>query len=110
MSVQTVDGLSGPIIINGPAAANYDEHLGALFLTDWSHTTAFETWRTCAVYGCFTVVPNGLINGTNTFDCSSSPDAACIGGRKRFELTFTPGKKYRIGLVGAQADGYFPLQ
>lgn len=39
-------------------------------------------------------------------DCSSSSDTDCIGGGKRFELTFTPGKKYRIGLVGTQADGH----
>jgi FtsP/CotA-like multicopper oxidase with cupredoxin domain len=52
-------------------------------------------------------VPNGLINGTNTFSCSSSSDAACLGTGKRFELTFEPGKKYRIGLVGTQADGHF---
>jgi hypothetical protein len=52
------------------------------------------------------VVPNGLINGTNTFDCSGSSDPACLGGGKRFELTFEKGKKYRIGLVGTQGDGY----
>ncbi len=104
--MQTVDGLSGPIIIHGPATADYDEHLGALFLTDWSHITAFETWETCGKYGCFTVVPNGLINGTNTFDCTDSSGPACLGTGKRFELTFTPGTKYRIGLVATQADGY----
>jgi hypothetical protein len=58
------------------------------------------------VYGCFTVVPNGLINGTNTFDCNGSSDAACLGTGKRFELTFKKGTKYRIGLVGTQADGF----
>jgi FtsP/CotA-like multicopper oxidase with cupredoxin domain len=105
-SVQTSDGLSGPIIIHGPATANYDEHLGALFLTDWSHETSFDLWKNVEKYGGFPIVPNGLINGTNTFDCTGSEDAACLGTGKRFEMTFTPGKKYRIGLVGTQADGY----
>ncbi|CZR69308.1 related to Laccase-2 [Phialocephala subalpina] len=105
-SVQTVDGLSGPIIIHGPATANYDEHLGALFLTDWSHDTSFETWKNTEKNGLFPIIPNGLINGTNTFDCTGSSDAACLGTGKRFELSFTPGKKYRIGLVGAQTDGF----
>ncbi|KAF8860413.1 laccase precursor [Acephala macrosclerotiorum] len=105
-SVQTVDGLSGPIIIHGPATADYDEHLGALFLSDWSHETSFETWESTEKYGLFPTIPNGLINGTNTFDCAGSLDVACLGTGERFELSFTPGKKYRIGLVGAQADGF----
>lgn len=106
MSVQAADGLSGPIIIHGPATANYDEHLGALFLTDWSHETSFETWQNTQKNGLFPIIPNGLINGTNTFDCAVSTDPACLGTGKRFQMTFAPGKKYRIGLVGTQADGY----
>jgi FtsP/CotA-like multicopper oxidase with cupredoxin domain len=63
-------------------------------------------WKSTEKYGGFPIVPNGLINGTNTFDCTGSTDAACLGTGKRFELTFSPGVKYRIGLVGAQADGF----
>lgn len=106
-STQVIDGLAGPIMINGPATADYDEHLGALFLSDWDHGTAAEMWESIEKYGLFPTIPNGLINGTNTFDCSGSTNDACLGTGKRFELTFTPGKKYRIGLVGTQADGFF---
>lgn len=38
------DGLLGPLIINGPATADYDEDLGMLFLSDWSHIPASELW------------------------------------------------------------------
>lgn len=95
------------MIINGPATADYDEHLGALFLSDWDHGTAADMWNSIEKYGLFPTIPNGLINGTNTFDCTSSTDEACLGTGQRFELTFTPGKKYRLGLVGTQADGFF---
>ncbi|RDW76169.1 hypothetical protein BP5796_06990 [Coleophoma crateriformis] len=105
-SIQVTDGLAGPIIINGPATADYDEHLGALFLTDWDHETAFDLWKNAERHGGFPLISNGLINGTNTYDCSGSTDAACLGTGKRFEMTFVQGKKYRIGLVGTQADGY----
>ncbi|RDW82847.1 hypothetical protein BP6252_03959 [Coleophoma cylindrospora] len=105
-SIQVTDGLAGPIIINGPATADYDEHLGALFLTDWDHETAFDLWKNAERHGGFPLISNGLINGTNTYDCSGSSDAACLGTGKRFEMTFVQGKKYRIGLVGTQADGY----
>jgi FtsP/CotA-like multicopper oxidase with cupredoxin domain len=77
-----------------------------LFLTDWSHETSFETWKNTQKNGLFPIIANGLINGTNTFDCASSSNTACLGNGKRFEMTFTPGKKYRIGLVGTQADGF----
>lgn len=102
-----IDGLAGPIIINGPATADYDEHLGALFLTDWDHVTAVELWESTEKYGGFPIIANGLINGTNTFDCNNSTDTACLGTGERFELTFAPGTKYRIGLVGTQADGFY---
>lgn len=107
-SYQAVDGLSGPIIIHGPATANYDEHLGALFLTDWGHTTATETWMTSMMRGLFPLIPNGLINGTNTYDCGilNIGDKNCKGTGKRFQVEFESGKKYRIGLVGTQADGF----
>jgi FtsP/CotA-like multicopper oxidase with cupredoxin domain len=40
-SAQYGDGVVGPLIIDGPATANYDVDLGALPLTDWYYTPAF---------------------------------------------------------------------
>jgi hypothetical protein len=107
-SYQTVDGLNGPLVINGPATANYDEDLGAVMLTDWAHDTSTETWMTTMRNGLFPIISNGLINGTNTFNCAllDPLDANCIGGGERFKMAVQPGKKYRIGLVGTQADGF----
>jgi len=63
------------MIINGPATANYDEDLGTLFLSDWSHIPVSELWDT-AKLGAPPALDTGLINGTNTFS----------GGGKKFEV------------------------
>ncbi|TVY83578.1 Laccase-2 [Lachnellula suecica] len=105
-SLQYGDGLLGPMIINGPATANYDEDLGALFLSDWSHIPVTQLWDT-AKLGAPPMLDNGLINGTNTYNCSKSTDANCIGGGKKFEATFEAGKTYRFRLVNSAVDGHF---
>lgn len=110
-SSQLGDGLYGPIIINGPATANYDIDLGPVFITDWFHSTTFEVWERHAKYGGFPVrtgaVPdNGLINGTNTFPCDDSEDPKCLGTGKRSETTFVPGQKHRIRVIDSQVDGW----
>ncbi|POS75460.1 laccase [Diaporthe helianthi] len=105
LSLQYGMGVLGPMIINGPATADYDEDLGALMLQDWSHETAFSLWDT-AKQGAPPTVENGLINGTNTYNCRSTD--ACTGtvGRK-FETSFEAGKKYRIRLINGATDGHF---
>jgi len=103
---QYADGLLGPMIINGPATADYDEDLGMLFLSDWSHTPTSVLWDTARRGGPPTL-EGGIINGTNTFDCSGSTDANCVGGGKKFETVFEAGKKYRIRLINSAVDGHF---
>ena len=103
---QYADGLLGPMIINGPATADYDEDLGMLFLADWGHTPTSVLWDS-ARQGAPPTLEGGIINGTNTFDCSSSTDANCIGGGKKFETVFEAGKKYRIRLINSAVDGHF---
>lgn len=66
----------------------------------------FELWDAARV-GAPPSLDNGLVNGTNTYDCSSSDDANCIGGGSKFETTFVSGKKYRIRLVNTAVDGHF---
>ena len=100
------DGLLGPLIINGPATADYDEDLGLLFLSDWSHTPACQLWDTARL-GAPPTLETGLINGTNTWDCSSSSDATCIGGGKKFETVFEAGKKYRLRIINTAIEGHF---
>lgn len=61
-SLQYADGLYGPLVLNGPATADYDEDLGLLFLSDWSHTSAFALWDSARA-GAPPSLENGLVNG-----------------------------------------------
>lgn len=106
-SLQYAEGAFGAMVLNGPATADYDEDLGVLFLNDWSHTEAFTLWDTAKVSGPPTM-ENGLINGTNTYDCSAATtDAKCLGNGTKWETTFEAGKKYRFRVVNAATDGHF---
>ncbi|TPX12651.1 uncharacterized protein E0L32_000828 [Thyridium curvatum] len=105
-TLQYAEGLFGPMNIYGPATANYDEDLGSVFLQDWPHTEAFALWYK-ARQGGPPVMENGLINGTNTFNCTGSADKKCVGGGKKFEVNFEAGKKYRMSVVNVATDGHF---
>jgi FtsP/CotA-like multicopper oxidase with cupredoxin domain len=107
--LQLATGLFGPIVIHGPASANYDVDVGPVLVQDFFHRSVWEIWektqRVLAVQQ--PEAENGLINGMNPYDCSDSDDAACVGGAtKRFETTFEKGKKYLFRVVGVQSDGY----
>lgn len=105
LSLQYGMGILGPMIINGPATADYDEDLGVITLQDWAHKTAFALWDT-AKQGAPPTMENGLINGTNTYNCTSTSTCTGIVGKK-FETRFQAGKKYRIRLVNVATDGHF---
>ena len=107
ISLQYSEGLFGPLIFRGPATADYDEDLGALFLQDWSHIPTVSAWRDKEKYGITHSLNNLLINGTNTFDCSTISDENCIGGGKKSETIFQPGKKYLIRLINVATDSQF---
>ncbi|KAI3335779.1 putative extracellular dihydrogeodin oxidase/laccase [Ustulina deusta] len=94
--VQAWDGVFGGIVINGPATANYDEDLGTLMLSDWSHETADVEVLYAEANGPPTL-ENGLINGTNVYD----------DGGSRFETTWVSGTSYRLRLVNTAADTHF---
>ncbi|KAL8329973.1 hypothetical protein RB597_005326 [Gaeumannomyces tritici] len=106
-SLQYTEGLFGPMIFYGPTTANYDEDLGTLFLQDWDHDTAWHGWENVASKGAGPLPANGLINGTNTFDCKNSTDTNCVGGGKKFSATFKKGKKHLIRIINNSADAHF---
>ncbi|KAH8891112.1 laccase [Thozetella sp. PMI_491] len=111
-TLQYAEGLFGPLILNGPATANYDVDAGMIFLNDWSHVSAFTLWNNTSngfspQEGIPPTLDNTLINGLNTFNCAGSTDANCIGGGKKFSTVFDAGKKYRIRLVNAAVDAQF---
>ncbi len=80
-----------------------------MFLQDWSHIPAFVMWDSPGGprSGRPATLDTGLVNGSNTWDCSGSTDPNCIGGGKKTELVFEAGKKYRLRLVNVAIDGHF---
>lgn len=98
-SSQYGEGATGNIVIDGPAAANYDVDLGPLPVTDWFYKTAFQINYITNVNLQHASPPppgdNILINGTNK-------DAS--GHGKYFETTITKGKKYRLRLINTSVD------
>ncbi|RMZ78737.1 hypothetical protein DV737_g3767, partial [Chaetothyriales sp. CBS 132003] len=108
VNLQITNGLFGPLIINGPATADYDEDVGAIFLQDWMHRSAFSSWFDNQKWGITESLSNTLINGTNSYDCSlAAADPNCVGGGEKFSLVFEPGKKYRMRLINVAADSQF---
>lgn len=95
-TLQYGNGLLGPLVINGPATANYDVDLGPVLLTDWSHEDAFTIWDKVASKGLPPLLPTGLINGKNVWG---------FGGQ-RSEFIFKSGTSYRLRLINTAIDGY----
>lgn len=79
-----------------------------LFLGDWHHTDIWQLWESTARGGFPPTLDGGLINGTNTYNCTGAQDTTCTGviGTKH-ETVFEAGKKYRLRLVNVAADGHF---
>ncbi|KAJ2903916.1 hypothetical protein MKZ38_009151 [Zalerion maritima] len=80
------ESVVGGIAINGPATANYNDDLSAVFLNDWIHETADELWTTAGVYG----------DGDDDDQTGS-----------HLELAFEKGASYRMRLVNAAVDTPF---
>ncbi|KAJ4367277.1 laccase, multicopper oxidase, benzenediol:oxygen oxidorectuctase [Neocucurbitaria cava] len=100
-SIQYGDGVVGPIIIDGPATANYDEDLGALPITDWYYTPAF-TLNEVAQHSLSgpPTADNILVNGTHVNK---------NGGGSYAKMTVTKGKKYRIRIINTSVDLTFSV-
>ncbi|KAF7905495.1 uncharacterized protein EAF01_006016 [Botrytis porri] len=94
--LQYGDGFFGPLVINGPATANYDVDLGMLFWNYWNHVPVQSLWDK-AKTGAPPTLLTGLMNGINTYN----------GAGKKFQTTFKSGMKYRIRVVSTAVDGHF---
>lgn len=99
-SLQAWEGVVGAIVIDGPASANYDEDLGAIVLTDWSHETADELFYYDKKNGP-PYLENGLINGMNIYNDGHRQ----VG--QRFTTRFQSGSSYRLRLVNTALDTHF---
>lgn len=100
-SIQYGDGVVGPLIIDGPATANYDEDLGALPLTDWYYTPAFTLNEVAQHSVRGPPVPdNLLVNGTHV---------NANGGGNYAKLNVVKGKSYRIRIINTSVDSVFSV-
>ncbi|KAI5285518.1 laccase, multicopper oxidase, benzenediol:oxygen oxidorectuctase [Ascosphaera aggregata] len=98
-SLQFSEGLYGPLIIHGPATADYDVDLGPVFISDWYHQTAFTTWSQAEkqALGVRVQSDTGLINGKNQWNILT-------GEYEVFE--FEKGKKYLLRIIAVQTDSW----
>lgn len=109
LSLQMSLGLVGPIVIHGPATANYDVDIGPVLVSDWFHSSVWDIWTETQRVVALNQpkAQNGLINGLNPYDCIvSDVNPNCVGGAKRFEVQFEPGKRYLIRVVGVLMNAY----
>lgn len=90
------EGITGRIIINGLATANYAEDLGILFLNEWTHETADALYSSSKRTGPIKL-DYRLINGTNVYG-----DAGA-----RFSFDFVSGTSYCMRLVNGAIDTTF---
>ncbi|KAF2711638.1 multicopper oxidase [Pleomassaria siparia CBS 279.74] len=95
-SLQAWEGVAAPLIINGPATANYDEELGTILLTDWSHETADALYPSAEANGP-PLLTTGLINGHNVWD----------GLGSRYNTSIVAGTKYRVRIINGAIDTFF---
>ncbi|KAI5284553.1 laccase, multicopper oxidase, benzenediol:oxygen oxidorectuctase, partial [Ascosphaera atra] len=98
-SLQFSEGLYGPLVIHGPATADYDIDLGPVFIQDWYHQTAFTTWAQAEhqALGVTVSSDTGLINGKNMWQ----------GVQGQYEVfKFEQGNKYRLRIIGVQTDSW----
>ncbi|KAF2087923.1 multicopper oxidase [Saccharata proteae CBS 121410] len=95
-ALQAWEGIFGPIVIHGPATANYDEEIGPIMLNDWSHETCDALYEHAQSVGPPTL-DNGLINGVNTWE----------DGGSRYETIVSSGSSYLMRIVNAAIDTHF---
>lgn len=100
-TLQYADGIFGPLVINGPASANYDEDLGTLVLQDWSHIPAFTRWG--GNPGGNPTLENIALNGTNTY----TDQTTGVTTGSKMEVVVEQGKTYRLRLINVAIDGGF---
>lgn len=108
-SAQAAGGLFGSMIIYGPHDnADYDVDLGPVLISDWYHDDYFSLVEdTMAPESANELPPvsnNNLINGKMNYPCQSN-DTTCTPNAGVSKFNFESGKKYRLRLINAGAEG-----
>lgn len=99
-------GVVGPIVINGPATANYDVDLGPFPITDHYHQGPYvaddQTLANlnAASPGGPPNADNILVNGTMSSN----------GKGSYAKVTIQPGKKHRLRLINTSVDNFIRVK
>ncbi|KAH6666788.1 Cupredoxin, partial [Halenospora varia] len=108
-SAQYAAGLLGPMVIHGPDTSAYDIDMGPILLTDHYHGEYMDLVRQVVSTDITKVLVksnNNLIQGRNNYDCSLvSDNTPCASNAGLTNFKFTPGKKHRLRLINAGAEG-----
>ncbi|KAF0358077.1 multicopper oxidase [Gigaspora margarita] len=110
---QYIEGIIGPLIVhepNDPYKNECDEEI-IVILQDWYHTdakTLLATFLSPASQGNEPSPDNGLINGHNSFNCSSASEGSdCVSNAPLAQFKFVKGKKYKLRIINASAFSAF---
>ncbi|KEF61060.1 uncharacterized protein A1O9_02625 [Exophiala aquamarina CBS 119918] len=96
-------GIRGPIIIHGPATANYDYDMGTIMVDETFSQTIFQmAWNIARVRGALPASTNYLLNGKN-----KSPDGS-TGESARWVVK--KGKKHLFRIINSAAQSAFAVR
>ena len=110
-SAQYAGGLLGAMIIYGPHDNyQYDEDLGPVLISDWYHGEYFSLVEDVMRPAADGVPPpssqNNLINGKMNYPCqNATAGVKCTPNAGVSKFAFESGKKYRLRLINAGAEG-----
>jgi L-ascorbate oxidase len=94
------DGIRGPIVIHGPATANYDIDMGTVMVHDAFPVSAFQQAYRVAHFGT-SPSTNYLLNGANRATDNAS------GKHALFKIK--PGKKHLFRFINAAVQDVYTL-
>ncbi|PQE32229.1 multicopper oxidase protein [Rutstroemia sp. NJR-2017a WRK4] len=98
-AAQYGDGILGSVVINGPAALDYDYDLGPMPITDFYYQSSYEAGLMSVKNGP-PDADNGLLNGTNM-------NLGETTGYYNNVTALVPGAKYRLRLINMSVDNHF---
>ncbi|KAK3934272.1 laccase [Diplogelasinospora grovesii] len=103
-SNQYGNGIVGPLVVHGPASANYDIDLGPYMISDYYYETADRLSRRAELVsnGAPPDSDNILFRGNNI-----NPQQPGQGAYDR--LTLTPGAKHLLRLINHSVDNSFTV-
>jgi hypothetical protein len=97
-SCQYGDGIAGPIVVQGPATANYDIESGPLAVADWYYETVNTlAARVAHVNAGPPTADTALINGKMVSSSGGSYERTVL----------TQDKKHRVRLINMSVDNHF---